>query len=247
LIFVIARRKLKFREPVQPMPEDPKKPKSFEAAQPKIPGVPPPRPKNRAEDERADMSARMRQPLALAGAAVVLVVIVVGIFWWTHGSASAVQRAPVAAAQPGEAKAAPAPVQAAVPTAPGKIATTDELVQTWAAKKFYFRDSGMKSSLAMVVHLPGNAFWAFSLREPYGSCELEYVTDLNKLRNDYNFDATYPMVGDPCTHTVYDLTSYGSGPNGLVRGAAVAGPSVRPPFAIEIEIQGIDIIATRSE
>jgi hypothetical protein len=247
LIFRAARRKLKFREPVHPMPEDPKKPKTFEAAQPKIPGVPPPRPKKQAGANGAGASAWLQQPLVLAAAGAAVIVLVAGIFWWTHGSARAIETAPITATETSTEKTAPAAPEAAVPTAPGKIATTEELAQTWSAKKFYFRDAGMKGSLSEVVHLPGNKYWAFSLREPYGSCELEYITDLSKLKSEYNFEATHPMVGDPCTHSVYDLTAYGSGPNGLVRGAAVAGPSVRPPFAIEIEIRGKDIIATRSE
>jgi len=99
----------------------------------------------------------------------------------------------------------------------------------------------------MVVRLPGNAYWAFSLRVPYGTCELQFVTDMETLRTVYKFAAVHPMVGDPCTHTVYDLTKYGRGPNGVVRGAVVAGTAIRPPLAIEVEVQGHEIVATRSE
>jgi hypothetical protein len=249
LIFTARQRKLNFASPTQPMPEVPKKPKSFATAQPKIPGVPVARPKNPAEGNPTEWPLWMRQPYVLAGAGAAVLVLIIAIIWWAHGARHVAQLAAIDAPQMAQAKPAPAAAPAAgmIPTAPGKIGTTDELAQDWSAKKFYFRDAGMKSSPAMVVHLPGNTYWAFSLREPYGTCELEYVTDMNKLKTDYNYDATHPMVGDPCTHTVYDLTAYGPGPNGLVRGAAVAGPSVRPPFAIEIEIRGKDIIATRSE
>ena len=99
----------------------------------------------------------------------------------------------------------------------------------------------------MVVRLPGNAYWAFSLRSPYGTCDLEFVTDTEKLRSAYHFTTVHPMVADPCTHTVYDLTKYGSGPNGLVRGAVVAGTGIRPPLAIEVQIKGSKVIASRAE
>ncbi|HEV2490887.1 MAG TPA: hypothetical protein VGT03_13865 [Candidatus Acidoferrales bacterium] len=229
------------------MPQTPKKPTSLEATTPKIPGVPPPQTRKKIAATPAEQSAWMRQPpyvWAAAGAAVLL--LLVSIVWWMRGSANAVQPAPITAVSSPQAKPAPATAQD-FPTAPGKVATTAELAQIWASKKFYLRDSGTKSTFAMVVHLPGDAYWAFSLREPFGSCQLDLITDLDKLRTEYNVTATHPMVGDPCTHTVYDLMTYSSGPNGLVRGAIVAGPSVRPPFAIELQMKGGDIIATRSE
>jgi len=131
---------------------------------------------------------------------------------------------------------------------PGGVATAAELAKPWSAKRFYFRDPVTSKVVpAMVVHLPGGTFWGFSLREPYGSCELEYVTDLNKLRTDYNFTASYPMLGDPCNKTVFDLTRYGSGPSGLVRGEIEQGSGWRPPMAIEVRTEGNEIIAVRME
>ncbi len=50
---------------------------------------------------------------------------------------------------------------------------------------------------AMVVRLPGGAYWGFSMREPFGDCQLELVTDLKKLKTAYNFRADHPMVADP--------------------------------------------------
>ncbi len=99
----------------------------------------------------------------------------------------------------------------------------------------------------MVVRLPGNAYWAFSLRVPYGTCQLELLSDLPQLRRTYKFAAAHPMLADPCTHTLYDLTKYGSGPNGLVRGAVVAGTGIRPPIAIEVHVEGQQIIASQAE
>src|SRR2546430_2822374 len=31
--------------------------------------------------------------------------------------------------------------------------------------------------------------WAFSANAPYGNCRLEYITDLAKLKTDYDFQA----------------------------------------------------------
>jgi hypothetical protein len=101
----------------------------------------------------------------------------------------------------------------------------------------------------MVVRLPGGQYWGFSLREPFGDCELEYVTDLKKLQTDYRFEANHPMVANPCSRTVYDLMRYGNGATngGVVRGDIVQGSGVRPPIAIEIRTSGKDVIAVRSE
>ena len=48
------------------------------------------------------------------------------------------------------------------------------------------------------------------------------VTDPRVLQSEYDFSANHPMVGDPCTHTVYDLLHYDGGApdGGLVRGAS---------------------------
>jgi hypothetical protein len=140
------------------------------------------------------------------------------------------------------------PVDNRLPVGPGQIATTAQLSKPWSAKRFYFRDPvTSKLAPAMVVHLPGGTFWGFSLVEPFGSCELEYLTDLRQLRTSYGFDAAYPMVVDPCNRTVFDLTHYGNAPSGLVRGEIEQGPGWRPPTAIEIRIQGTQVIAGRSE
>jgi len=131
---------------------------------------------------------------------------------------------------------------------PGSIATTAQLPQIWSSKRFYFRDPAtLKPVPAMVVRLPGGAFWGFSLREPFGNCELEYVTDLKMLRTRYGFEAAYPMVADPCNGTVFDLTHYGNAPSGLVRGEIAKGAGLRPPLAIEVRIEGNQVVATRME
>ncbi len=140
------------------------------------------------------------------------------------------------------------PIDTKLPIGPGAVATTIQLAKTWSAKRFYFRDPiTLRAIPAMVVHLPGGTFWGFSLLEPFGNCELEYVTDLRKLRTSYGFDAAYPMVADPCNGTVFDLTHYGTAPSGLVRGEIEKGSGWRPPTAIEIRVQGNQVLAERME
>jgi hypothetical protein len=135
-----------------------------------------------------------------------------------------------------------------LPMGPGQVATTAQLSKTWSAKRFFFRDPVTSTPApAIVVHLPGGIFWGFSLVEPFGSCQLEYITDLRKLRASYGFDAAYPMVVDPCNGTVFDLTRYGNAPSGLVRGEIEKGEGWRPPTAIEIRVQGTQVIAARME
>ncbi len=133
---------------------------------------------------------------------------------------------------------------------PGPVATTAELAKPWSEKEFLFRGAFSADPVpAMVVRLPGGSLWGFSLREPFGECELKYVTDLQELARDYGFHANHPMVVNPCTHAVYDLMKYGGGaPNGgLVRGDIVQGAGVRPPMAIEMRTSGKDIVAVRGE
>ena len=133
---------------------------------------------------------------------------------------------------------------------PGPVATTAELAKPWSEREFLFRGPFSAEPVpAMVVRLPGGALWGFFLREPFGQCELKYVTDLQELANDYGYHAAHPMVVNPCTHAVYDLMRYGGGApdGGLVRGDIVHGAGVRPPLAIEMRTDGKEIVAVRSE
>ena len=141
-----------------------------------------------------------------------------------------------------------APIDKTLPIAPGVVATASQMAKPWSAKEFYFRDpSTQKPVPAMVVRLPGGALWGFSLREPYGTCRLEYVTDLQKLHGAYGFRASHPMVADPCNKSVFDLMAYGNAPGGLVRGDIAQGSALRPPLAIEMRSQNGQIIAVRTE
>jgi hypothetical protein len=178
------------------------------------------------------------------GGALVLGIVVA---WWTHG-ASAKATPPEEPVAAPVAAVAPAKPAENLPVGPGPIATSDELAKAWSSKRFTYRDPlTSEESLAIVVRLPGGALWGLSLREPYGNCDLEYVTDLEKIRSEYNFRADHPMVGDPCNRSVFDLTRYGSGPGGLVRGEIAQGAAVRPPMAIEVHTLGKEIVAGRKE
>lgn len=247
------------------MPEDTKKPNRFQTAQPQIPGVPqhqaPPQAKTQVQTpstaqpppNKPEAIQKIRQRpnpiptyLWACGGGAILIVVIALIFFMRGSARAAHSAAPVesseATAQP--TQAAPAEAE---PVAPGRVATTEELTQPWAAKKFLYRTGTGDTIPAMVVHLTGNTYWAFSLQEPYGSCTLEYETDTQKLLNEYGVRSSRPLLVDPCSRTVYDLTRYGNGPNGLVRGAIITGVGMRPPYAIEVQVSGHEILATRAE
>src|ERR1700741_5060937 len=230
----------------------------FKPTDPKIPGVSPRKESSRsfappAADQSpapARFSMSQMPPLWLILSASSLVVICLIAVWWMRGTSAKENNtgleATVPARAPEENKPAPAAEQ--LPVGPGEIATTSELARDWSAKKFIFRDPlTSREAPAMVVHLPGGVYWGFSLVEPYGTCEMEFVTDMQKLRADYGFRGTHPMVGDPCNRAVFDLTRYGSGPAGLVRGEIAHGAAVRPPLAIEIEVRGKQVLAKKIE
>ena len=56
------------------------------------------------------------------------------------------------------------------------------------------------------------------------------------------------MVGNPCSHSVFDPTKMTNLPGNVwVRGAIVQGSDLRPPLGIEVKIEGKDIFAVRME
>ena len=238
------------------MPDKDSKTDSFNPQQPRIPRLLYEGSAEKAA-EGAPASALLRQsskaapvnipPTWIICALVGALVLGGGVAWWSYSS-STKQLVPKSETQPA-VKAADSPKLAEKLTvAPGEVATTEELAKPWSSKRFIFRDVDMgKETPAMVVHLPGGTYWAFSLREPFGTCELEFVTDLQKLATEYHYRAAHPMVGDPCNRVVFDLTRYGTAPSGLVRGEVAQGAGVRPPMAIEIRTQGNHIMAVRME
>ena len=142
------------------------------------------------------------------------------------------------------------------PPANRGIATVDEVAKAWSFVQFDYRDplSGEKVP-ALLVRLPGGSaaqpagYWAMNLRAPYDSCQLEYVIDLQKLRADYGYrEAKHPMVGNPCSRTLFDPLKMTNLPGNIwVRGAIAQGSDLRPPLGIELKIQGKDIFAVRME
>jgi hypothetical protein len=136
------------------------------------------------------------------------------------------------------------------------IADVTEMAKPWSSKKFFVRNGLTGEDVpAMLVRLPTgsptqpNGYWAFSLNSPFGNCQLEFITDLDKLKNEYGYKAAkHPMVGNPCSSTVFDPLKMATLPgNFLVRGAIAQGSDLRPPLAVEIKTQGKDILAVRSE
>jgi hypothetical protein len=241
---------------------DVKKLDPFKPQQPTIPGVEPQAERARPEaaaapapappkDEAAAPVSHAAQPkiILIVLGAVVAVVLVGGLIIW--GKVSASKAIPVSADKAAPAETPPpAPAAPSEPMGPGLIATVGELAKPWASKHFQYRNfvSGQLEP-ALVVHLPHGEYWGFSLVEPFGTCQLEFVTDLEKLKTEYGYRAEHPMVGDPCNHTVYDLLRYGGGAStdDLVRGVIVQGNGIRPPMAIEIKLQGNNVLAGRSE
>jgi hypothetical protein len=259
-----------FRNSNRVMPDEPKKTSDLQAVQPAIPGVSAraaakpatsaPKPATAAAKSApaeaaekpvvkpvAKKEAKGQPPYYLwaAGGGAILV-LVIALTWWAHGVPRAAHVAPEAAAPAPAAQPAPPKPVETIAVAPGPVATTSEMEEPWSTRRFLYRTPNGETTPALLVHLPGDAYWAISLREPYGTCELEFAS-VEKLRTDYNLAASHPMIGDPCSHTVYDLMRYSSGPNGLVRGAIVAGIGLRPPLAIEVQVEGREIVASRSE
>ncbi|HXW54656.1 MAG TPA: hypothetical protein VEJ67_02825 [Candidatus Cybelea sp.] len=218
---------------------------AFKPPQPQVPGVP----SNEGDRQKALRAPQAWSPspalwTGLAAAVLVLITVVV---LWRGFRAAARQPAPRSVSNDAPALPLSAPV-VEMPVGPGKIATRSELAGPWSSRRFLFRDaqSGERTP-ALAVRLPGGELWGILLRAPYGTCDLQYLTDLAELRSKYGISAKHPMVVNPCTETVYDLAQYGNSPNGLVRGEIVEGSDVRPPIAIEVVERGDQVIAVRSE
>jgi hypothetical protein len=141
------------------------------------------------------------------------------------------------------------------PTQVVGVATVQELTEPWSSKTFIFHKPETKEDISsIVIRLPDNSpdqpgsYWAFSLQPLLGKCQLEYVTDLQKLSDDYRFQAKHPMVGDPCSRAVFDPLQMADLPGGdWARGAIAKGYAFRPPLGIEIRIQSDQLVAAKME
>jgi len=147
---------------------------------------------------------------------------------------------------------------AAIPVATDQspvIATVSEF-KPWQSKQFTFHNRVTGENVpALIVRLPvgspvqAGGYWSFAMRPAYGTCQLDYIGDLQTLKSDYGYrQATHPMVGNPCSRSLYDPLKYAPLPgNVLARGAIVQGSDLRPPLSIEIQLKGKQILATRME
>jgi hypothetical protein len=222
----------------------------FKTEMPQVPGV------SVADPEPRTPTATNPGAKLVIGLAVLLVVFL-GARWAVR-SKHAEPRA--AEQQPQIEVPTPAPdprtlFPHATDAAPG-IAEVEEVAKPWSAKEFYLRNGLTGEDIpAVLIRLPvgaasqANGYWAFSLNAPFGNCRLEYVTDVEKLRNDYGFrSAKHPMVGNPCSRTVFDpLKMSNLAGNVFARGGIVQGSDLRPPLGIEIKVQGKNILAVRTE
>jgi hypothetical protein len=130
------------------------------------------------------------------------------------------------------------------------------LAKPWSSVDFFVRNRLTGENVpATVVRLPTGSptqtsgYWAFSRKAVYGTCPLEYITDMDKLRVDYDYrSATHPLVGNACSRTLYDPLKTTSLPGNVwIRGGVVQGSDIRPPFGVEIQIRGKQLLAIRTE
>jgi hypothetical protein len=229
------------------MPDQPPSDR-FKTEMPQIPGV------AGSGSNRAGANPAIK---LVVGLLAVLLVVFLGARWALRPKHV---EAPPAEAQPQLEVPAPAPdpstlLPHATESAPG-IAELSEMAKPWSSKPFYIRNRTTGENIpALLVRLPAGSaaqasgYWAFSLNSAYGNCTLEYITDLNKLKNDYGFHgAKHPMVGNPCSRTVFDPVKTTNLPGNVwVHGAIVQGSDLRPPLGIELQIKGKDILAVRTE
>jgi hypothetical protein len=254
------------------MPED-KKFDPFQLAKPSIPGVsgqaaPPEEPAPAEEAgavQEAQPAPRREIPwkwIALGGVALVVVaglaafisIMPSGEVEVTPLEQSAPEAAPAADAGAPSASPAASSASTPLPVAPREdVATVEEMAKPWSSKRFLFRTALGETVPAMLVRLPGGSarspsgYWAFSLKAPFGKCDLELVSDVKRLREEFNVGATHPMVVDSCTGVVYNPLGFGSVSGALVRGQLVRGRGYRPPVMIEVRVTGKAVQATQIE
>lgn len=239
--------------PLKSLPAVPEKPAVVKAelhqpGGPDIPSVPEASPD--ASRRAGGLDTQMLLQIGRLGAVVLIICIVA--FWWAKSKprAKADLSAPasdaVQPAAPGPALTTPLATEQDGANVAG---TVDELSKPWASKKFVFVKPFSKERVnAMAIRLPGGELWAFSLQEPYGSCDLEFVTDLDKIASQYKYRAEHPVVGNPCKGTVYDPLKVGPiGGDTWARGEIVQGAGLRPPLSIDVKESGRFIVADRME
>jgi hypothetical protein len=216
----------------------------FKVVEPQIPGVPVARKSGSSSSNIKSLPVAVWLTIAIGA----VLMLGASFFWWFSLASRRAEPASAEIAPPAASPvAAVAPVEK-LPQGPGEIGSTADFPSPWSFKQFDMLNPVTKQHMpAAVVRLPGGSYWGFSLIEPFGQCRLEYVTDIKRLATYYGFQASHPMVGDPCNRSVFDLTKYGPGIDGLVRGEIVQGSGLRPPLAIEVRVEGSKIVAVRME
>jgi hypothetical protein len=230
---------------------DQPQPERFKAEMPQIPGVSSEVPAAGAKSLGANPALRL-----VAGLLVVVVLLFVVSRWLFHSR----QTEAVAPAPPAqiEVPTPPAEPASAIPRATAanpQIATVAEMAKPWTSKEFLFVDQFTNESTpAMLIRLSAGSasqpegYWALVMTAPFGSCRLEYVEDVGRLKEQYDFAGRHPMVGDPCSRTVFDPLKMSNIPGNIwVRGSIAQGSDLRPPLGIEIKIQNKNILAVRKE
>jgi hypothetical protein len=136
------------------------------------------------------------------------------------------------------------------------VATAADLAKPWSSADFFIRNNVTGEEIpATIVRLPSSSphsasgYWAFSRKAPFGACQLEYITDLDRLHKEYDYRAAnHPLVGNPCSRTLFDPLKTASLPGNIwIRGAIVQGSDLRPPLGVDIEVLGKNILAIRTE
>jgi hypothetical protein len=219
----------------------------FKAEMPQIPGITPP----------PTRPARVHPLLpVLVGVVALGIILVFALGWFLHSRPE-----PVRVESPPQIEVPPPPPDpnAALPHADEAhpvIAELAQLAKPWSSLDFFIKNKLTGENIpATIIRLPGGSannasgYWAFTRKAPYGDCQLQYVSDLSTLQQDYDFRAaTHPLVGNPCSRTLYDPLKTSNLPGNVwVRGGIVQGSDIRPPFGVEIRIQGKQILATRTE
>ncbi len=222
----------------------------FKADMPQIPGV------AIAGADRQEIAANPTVRL-VAGLVVVLVICLLGSRWLLRPKH--VQEPPAAPTPQIEVPAPAIDPTASMPRATAaapEIATVAEMAKPWTSKNFFFVNRLTGESVpALLIRLSSGSasqpdgYWALEMNVPFGNCQFEFVTDLDRLKNDYDFrTAKHPMVGNPCSRSVFDPLKMSEIPGDFwVRGSTVQGSDVRPPLGIELKIQGKNILAVRME
>jgi len=232
------------------------KPDRFKPASPVIPGVPqhPPEEKKK-EEKKAKPSGpppAWQSPTVMGGAGIGALILLAGAALAWHEMKPAPPPAPVVIAAPepaaGSAGSATAQSSVQLPEGPGPVAPVEEMAKPWTVVKFRFRRATGDLANALVIRLPSApGYWGLLSVAPYGRCDLELETDLSKIRSQYSFAASHPMVVDSCTQVVYDPLALGSANGTWVRGRIAAGPGMRPPYQVEIKVEQGYVVASRSE